>query len=260
MKPHLDIRTILTTSLKRWWQDFAPITLLGLALIVGTELVIHAVGANGSTAESTGTLVLTARAFAFLLFFSAVAAATLASRLPLSPRAYILTGLRGAQPPLVTGLTVAAGLICVLIVGQLLALFLTPLARLLAMPPLLGLVILWCLAMPVAAAEKKVPFAAMKRSQQMAWRHMGSLCGLAAIIVALLTLPLMLISLVLYGYAPTPEEARATLDAMTPATTAFWVGELAVVILSGILAVIPPAIYIALSDAAQGRNDPQPLA
>ncbi len=209
---------------------------------------MYAMGATGDGEASTSTLVLTARSFAFLLFFSTVTTATLASRTALPPRTYILSGLRGAQPPLVAGLTAAAGIISVLIIGQLLALFITPWARLLILPPTVALVILWLLAMPVAAAEKKVPFAAIRRSQQMAWAHMGALCGIMATVTAMLMLPLILISLVIYGYGPTPEEARATLATITPRTAAFWIGELAVVILSGMVAVIPPSIYIAMSE------------
>ena len=242
----IDVADVLKTSVLTWWRDFAPITLLGLALLILPELTLQALGAPNSEGRSTQTLVTTMRALTLLMFFSAVSAATLASASALPVKTYMLVGLKRIQPPLVAALCVAAGLVGILILQRVILLAAGPAISLIAVPLFATALVLWLLAMPVAAASGVAPLAAIRLSQRLALANKGPMFGIVTVALLGVLPPLMLLSTILYGINPAPARIAEISAAMTPATAGFWVAELASVLLFGLMAVLPPTLYHAL--------------
>ena len=254
MTQPLAVAPTLRHTARIWWRDFAPITLLGIAILIGTELVLHVTGAAASAAESTKTLVLTARIFAALLFASAVSGATLAAGHAgrLRPRTYMLGGLKLAQPGLVTALTIAAALFTLLIAELLLSLFLGGAAALLTIPAFIYLAVIWLPAIPAAIAEKRPPFLALKRSAALTRGRRWRLLALLGAAVLLLLPPSLLPYLVLLGGGATDESAaRELVTELTPTSAGFWILQLTNVLLTGLVAVLPPVVYRALTADTQ---------
>ncbi|MGB7404429.1 MAG: hypothetical protein WA906_01950 [Pacificimonas sp.] len=241
MTSHFPIWATLVETARTWWRDFAPITFLGLGLLVLPETIVHLTGGHASDAPTTETLVSTVRALTLLMFVSAITAATMASVGPLEPRIYVLAGLKRMQAPLVTGLSIAAALVTVAIGGQLLALFTVPALIYLATPIIAALIVLWFAAMPAATALDIGPLAALRRSAQLTRQDYGRLCGLVALVVAILLPIFVLLAMLVYGVGFT--EPGVPIRSVSLGDVGFWVGQLARVLIVGIVAVVPPVAY-----------------
>ncbi|MBV7257675.1 hypothetical protein KCG44_12855 [Pacificimonas sp. WHA3] len=254
MTGRLDVPAILQAAVMTWWRDFAPIAILGLGLVVGPEVIMQMLGATESGASSTSTLATTIRALTRLMFVSAVMAATLASAARLDTRTYILAGLKRIQPPLVTGLLIAAMAVVMLIFGQLLALFVVPAAAILALPAILALMTFWLVAMPVAAALGVAPIAALRQSWRLVLPSQFKVfCVLLTAILALVPV-LLLLKVVVLSDSANLEEVRAALASLGPATTGFWVIQLTAICAFGLLAVVPATLYRALAEHTPART------
>ncbi|MEE4349860.1 MAG: hypothetical protein V2J26_06495 [Pacificimonas sp.] len=244
------VMTILRSAGESWWRDFAPITILGLLLLTGTELAVYATGGSASSDPNTQTLVQTAKAAAFSLFVAAVSAGHLLrlSEPSPAPKTYVLGGLRLAQPGLLTALTIAAVLFGLLIIDLILRALLGGWSSLFVFALSLFVIALWLPAIPAAIAERLPPLTAMKRGANLTKGMRGRLTGLVLFAAALLIPPFMAIYAVVYGVTavPSDEGALSALPALTPATARFWIVELSDVIFGGLIASIPPAVYLAL--------------
>ncbi|MHB9879591.1 hypothetical protein ACSMXM_08000 [Pacificimonas sp. ICDLI1SI03] len=253
MIERLSLTAILRRSAGIWWRDFAPIAMLGLGLVTVPEVIMHLIGAMGATAPSTDTLVTTIRALTRLMYVGTVMAATLSSADALPPRVYMIAGLQRLQKPLITGLTVLAALIGMLIVGQLAALFLAPMARLLAVPLSLACLTIWFVAMPVAAARQTAPLAALRYSTRLIrpvkWQVFVLVAGLLLVSAAVL----LGMALVIFGAGSSSDQVRTGIETMGPTTMGFWISQLVSVLLLGFLSVVPAVLYGTLSQQ-KGRT------
>lgn len=242
--------------METWWRDFAPITILGLLLLTGTELILQLTGAAGSGSSSTQTLVTTVRAAAFALYLSAVSGGTLLRLAGLTPRpgGYISAALRVAQPGLLTALVIAAGIFGVLIAGLFLNMLLGEAANLLVVPAFLFLLALWLPAIPASIEEHLPPLTALRRATRLTRSYRGRLLGLLLLIGIVLIPPAMLVFAVVFGPAVVmgADGAPSTLPVLPLTRPGFWIVELSNLLFSGLIAVVPPTVYLALRTREAG--------
>ncbi|MBZ6378941.1 hypothetical protein B5C34_10300 [Pacificimonas flava] len=253
--PTIFVQPILRTTIETWWRDFAPITMLGLLILTGTELVIHLMGVSGSMDPSTATLIQTARAAAFALFVSAVSAGTMLRLAGMTrrPGTYMLASLKLAQPGLLTALTLAALVFGLLIVDLLLGAVIGGMSRVVILPAILFMLACLLPAIPVSIEERLPPLSALRRAAGMTKTHRGPILGLLLLVFAILLLPAMLVFAVVYGpvalTAEGSEDLAATLPALSITRPGFWIVELSSLMFNGLIAVVPPTVYLALRAA-----------
>lgn len=246
--PPLDILAVLRLALVAWWREFAPILGLGALLLTLPELVRRALG---PTLTQGATLVTTLQGVCAMLFLSAVVYGVLHmfARRPLSPRAFIASGLAAAQPGLVVALVLGAGGVSVLIVFQI-ANALDPMAA--------GFVdgmatacALWALAMllpavPAAVAERLGPIAALQRAAALTRGNRVRLLALVALVAMTIVPILSVVGLLVFSRAATPADVTRIDAALTATDPGLWIGLLIDLLLAGVLACVPAAVYAVL--------------
>lgn len=238
---------LLRRTAETWWRDFAPITLLALMLTTGTDLILYLIGAAHSPDPTTVTLATTARALAFVLFFSAVSAGTLLGGVRrLSPRTYILGGLKLAQPGLVAALLLAAMFFLVLIGELLLGMASRILARALSIAATGGILIVWLPAIPAAVAERLGPTAALRRAAALTRGRRWMLLGFTALVALVIVPPAVLLFYTVFGHALSAADVNQRMLEINPATIHYWVMELGDVLIRGFCAAALPTAYLAL--------------
>lgn len=248
----IDVIQTLRTAIAVWWAEFAPITLLGFALLMVPSLLVQLLLGNGTEAatDGAGTLAATLLGVLNLLYFCTVAFGVIAGlagrRLDL--RTFIAAGLRAAQPGLVASLTLAVfalALASLMIVANLLG----PVGALMILASVAGL--LWAAsaflpAVPAAIAERRQPLDALRRSLALSSGQRWRLLGLVVIVGLGLLPPAIVIRLVMFGPTATPLEIERIMDGLTVADPRLWIAQLSNVLLSGLLACVPPVVYVQL--------------
>lgn len=246
---------ILRSSVETWWRDFAPITLLGLLLLTGTELILQLTGAATSESESTLTLVITVRATAFALFVAAVSAGTLLrlSGLTKQPGPYMRVALKVAQPGLWTALVIAVGLFCLLIGEFFLRMLIGEASSLVVVFAILFMIAIWLPAIPLSIEERLPPLNALRRASGLTKHYRTRLLGLVLLIGIILVPPTIFVFAIVFGTATVmgADGAPDTLPALALNRPGFWIMELSNLMFSGLIAVVPPTVYLALKG---GRN------
>lgn len=254
----IDILAVLRLAVIAWWRDFAPILGLGALLLTLPELVRRALG---PTLTQGATLITTLQGVCAMLFLSAVIYGVLHmfARRPLSPRAFISSGLAAAQPGLVVALILGAGAVSVRIVF-LIANSLDPMAA--------GFVdgmataaALWALAtllpaVPAAVAERLGPIAALQRAAVLTRGNRIRLLGLVAVVGMTIVPILSVVGLLVFNRAASPADVSRIDAALTATDPGLWIGLLTDLLLAGVLACVPAAVYAALVARATPRAQP----
>jgi hypothetical protein len=250
LAPRLDLGAALRQTVQCFWDDFAPIILLGFLLLTLPSLLLHAtatpaaeVDAAGTTAE---TVIETFVALLAMLYVSAVnygVMCTLAGR-PLDTGTFIWAGLRAARPGLLVALVLGSLLMGALIlvilfgrgsaVGWLFAVGIG-VAIVLAL-------VTWIVAIPAAIAERRMPWDALRRSAALTVGNRGRLIGFVGAVVLGLLPGIMLVKL--FGpdasFVPVAEGG----DLFSPA---MWIEQLFWLLAQGLLATAPAVIYAQLA-------------
>ncbi len=253
--PPLDILAVLRLALFAWWREFAPIVGLGALLLTLPELIVQAAGPG---IGDSATLLLTAQGVCAMLFLSAVVYGVLHmfARKPLTPRAFMAAGLTAAQPGLVVALILGAGAVSVRIVF-LVAARLDPMAA--------GFVdgmatagAMWALAtllpaVPAAVAERLGPVAALERAAALTRGNRIRLLGLIVVIGTTVVPIAFLLTSLLFGRAQNAAEAQKMAATMTTADPGLWIELLSDLLIAGVLACVPAAVYAVLVSRAVPR-------
>jgi hypothetical protein len=244
----------LKNAVRLFWLDFAPIVLMGLGLLTAPSLLLHLLigpvpEAGRADGDSFGTLAQTAVAVLAMLFFAAVTHGgllRLGGRI-LAPGRYIRESLAAARPGVLVTLIVGAAALMgavVLLLGRGHAM--GPLSGGVALAFIVWLAILWLAALPVAVAERLSPIAALRRAHRLTRGHKARIAGIVGIATLALLPPAMLVNSVVFGPTPTPEVAARILSQMSLLHPGLWVAELFWMLVYGLLACLPPAVYAAL--------------
>ena len=248
--PALDVLGTLQLAFRLWWREFAPITGLGFALVTCPALVARAL-APWTAQTGFGTIVATTQGVLGMLFAAAVSFGALASVIgkPLPPRRFVVTGLGASQPGLVTGLTLGAGAMSIAILlilsrslggaGAFVALGSLVLA-------LYGAATLLP-AVPAAVAERLTPVAALERAARLTRGNRTRLMGLALLLAIGLVVLGGMVTLLLFGPDATPEAMARTGAKMGFDDPGLWIALLSDLLLAGLLACVPPAVYARLA-------------
>ncbi len=246
--PPLDIVAVLRLALFAWWREFAPILALGALLVTLPALLARLIGPG---AGESATLVVTAQGVCGMLFLSAVAFGVLHlfARKPLGPWRFIAAGLGAAQPGLVVALILGAGAMSVRIVF-LIASALGPMAGGF-IDGLATAAALWALAtllpaVPAAVAERLGPIAALQRAAALTRGNRVRLLGLCFVLMLALIPIGGTIGIVVFGQNATPADVERMAAAMTAADPGLWIALLTDVLIAGVLACVPAAVYAVL--------------
>ncbi len=248
LAPPLDILAVLQLALVAWWREFAPILALGALLITAPALLTQLLAPH---AVEVSTIIATARGVCGMLFLSAVVYGVLHAfaRRPLAPRRFIVAGLAAAQPGLVVALILGAGLMTVRIIFLVSA----------ALDPMAGgfidgiatAVALWSIAtllpaVPAAVAERLGPIAALERAAALTRGNRVRLLVLCFVVVITIVPIAALVDLVIFGdHASATDIARID-AAMTAGNPGLWIALLVDLLIAGMLACVPAAVYAVL--------------
>lgn len=251
MPAALDILAVLRLALRVWWREFAPIIGLGALLVLAPQLtsnLLHPTPARG------GTIMLTVQGACLMLFQCAVAYGVLCglARRPLTPGAFMHRGLAAAEPGIKVALLLGMGAITVGIAFAV-APWLGPVAggalRIGAsFAGVWGLVTLLP-AVPAAVVERLGPIQALARAAQLTRGNRLRLVGLCALVVLALIPVAGTVAMIVYGRDTDPAEMARLAAALTPASPALWINLLTSLLLAGILACVPTAVYAMLLSA-----------
>lgn len=257
-----DILSTLRLALRVWWQEFAPITLLGFVLVTMPSILLHALFGTGNappeTADTTlSTFIQTFTGLLLMLFACAVnygVMSTIAGR-RLEAGNFIRAGLWAARPGLLVSLVIGAAAmflsILLLFAGQSGGGLLLSLA-------VIG-VALWSLSMfivaiPAAIAERRLPLDALKRSFELTQGSRLRLVGLLLLVCLALLPAAGVVRVVIFGANATAQEVDAILARMTFASPGLWIAELFNLLIVGLLATLPAAVYAQLSGLGSRRE------
>ena len=246
----LDMVQVLRDALRCFWEDFAAIILSGMVLILIPGLINYLLAPDitleGATPSGWGTLMQTVAGLGGMIFAALVSFGTLV-RLggrPLSPGLYVYAGLRAMQPGLLVALLMgvlimSAGVIQLTLAGSAIG----RLTSGVVMGALILLIVIWVAALPAAIAERLGPFNALKRSQHLTrgqrWRVFAVL-----LMASLALLPaLMLITIILFGANAGPQGVLAKVSQWTLFSPGLWVLEITNLLIAGLLAPLPAALY-----------------
>jgi hypothetical protein len=251
----LDVISTLRLAVRLWWEEFAPITLLGFVLVTMPSVLAHVVlgGAqtHGQAVDTTlSTFVQTLTALLMMLFACAVSYGIMSamSGRRLRPADFIRAGLWAARPGLVVSLVLGAGTMGLSIVLLLLG---RSGGGLLLSAAVLA-VAFWALALffpavPAAIAERKLPLEALRRSLELTRGARLKLIGLL-LLVGLALLPAAgIVRVVIFGTNASAQEIQAAVAQMTLTSPGLWIAELFNLLLLGLLAVLPAVVYAELS-------------
>lgn len=247
----LDLIAALRQTLQSFWDDFAPIILLGFLFLTLPSLLLHAtdgtVPADGQAAgPAAGTLTQTFLALLAMIYVSAVnygVMSALAGR-PLETTTFMWAGLRASRPGLLVALVLGSMLMTALIVAILLGrtsslgwLF----AAGVSAAALIGLVT-WLVAIPAAVAERRMPWDALRRSASLTVGSRGRLIAFVVVLLLGLLPGAMLVEILRQPVLPT-DPVAADLTLFQPG---FWIEQLFWLLVQGILATAPAVIYVQL--------------
>ena len=246
----LDVVVTLRRAGLAWWRDFVPITGLGAALVTLPDLVAHALSAAAPGPEAA-MLIGTAEAVCLILFFAVVSRGVvhaLAGR-PLGTRDFVVIGLAGARPGVVTGLLLMTALFTVGIVFTVGA-WLGPAAVLVnagaVCLALAGTAILLP-AVPAAAAEQLGAVASLERAAGLTRGNRARLLGLVLLVLLAFVPVNGVIAITVFGQSATTAAISASYARMTLLDPGLWIVELSTLLIVGLLACIPPTVYAALA-------------
>lgn len=247
----LDLGAALRQTLRSFWDDFAPIIVLGFLLLTLPSLFLHStlneVPADGHPAGGTmDTVIETLVAVLAMIYVSAVnygVMCTLAGQ-QLDTSAFIWAGLRAARPGLLVALVLGSMLMVALILVILFGRG-SPLGWLFVTGVAVAVVIAlvtWLVAIPVAVAERQMPWAALRRSAALTNGNRGRLIGFVAAILLGLLPGIMLVRL----FGPDLPFVAGTAQGglFSPA---MWIEQLFWLLAQGLLATAPAVIYAQLS-------------
>lgn len=248
--PHLDLGAALRLTVKCFWDDFAPIVLLGFLLLTLPSLLLHATATPAAQVDAVGTtadtVIETFVALLAMIYVSAVnygVMCTLAGR-PLDTGTFIWAGLRAARPGLLVALVLGSMLMVALILVILFGRG-SPIGWLFAIGVAVAVVlalVTWIVAIPAAVAERRMPWDALRRSAALTLGNRGRLIGFVGAIMLGLLPGIMLVKL--FGpdasFVPVSEGG----DLFSPA---MWIEQLFWLLAQGLLATAPAVIYAQLT-------------
>lgn len=241
----LDVALALRRIALIFWHDFAPIVVLGFAMVTIPQVTLALAGSHGGS-----TIVATAGGMLRVLYIVIVshgALARLAAR-PLVLSAFAREGLAASPRGLSVALLLGAGTVLAL-VALLLAGLAGPFAILVrgAIVALaLGVLVVALPAIPVALAERLDPGGALARAAALT---RGSLGRIAAVVIvfAMTVVPArIVISATIYGLGATAAHIATVDAAMTLASPGLWLIALFDLLAWGTGAVVPAVVYAGL--------------
>ena len=245
----LDLGAALRQTLKSFWDDFAPIVVLGFLLLTLPSLLLQMSATPAAEVDLAGTttetVIETFVALLAMIYVSAVnygVMCALAGR-PLETTTFIWAGLRAARPGLLVALVLGSMLMAALILVILFGrgstigwLFATGVA----VAVLLALVT-WIVAIPAAVAERRMPWDALRRSAALTLGNRGRLIGFVGAMLLGLLPGIMLVKL--FGPDASFVPAAEGGDLFSPA---MWIEQLFWLLAQGLLATAPAVIYAQL--------------
>jgi len=247
----LDLGAALRQTLRSFWDDFAPIVVLGFLLLTLPSVLLHASSEPLPTeANPAGgamdTVIETLVAVLAMIYVSAVnygVMCTLAGR-RLDTSSFIWAGLRASRPGLLVALVLGSMLMAALILVMLFGRS-SPLGWLFVTGVSVAVVVAlvtWLVAVPVAVAERRMPWDALKRSAAITVGNRGRLVGFVGAILLGLLPGIMLLQL--FGPDATFIPAAGQGDVFSPA---MWIKQLFWLLVQGLLAVAPAVVYAQLT-------------
>lgn len=248
--PTLDVLLTLRLTLALWWREFVPITLLGFAFITLPALFARLV-VPADPGPGIATIVFTAQAVLGMVFVASISFSGIAALIGrrFDPRRFMLLGLGASQPGLVTALTLGAGLVTVGIV-IVLSRSLGQAGSLLAFAALA--IALWSAAtllpaIPAAVVEELTPVRALERAAGLTHGNRWRLAALVLFVGTALMVIVGGLTVLLFGENADPKTMRRIADAMTLTNPGLWIALLSDVLIFGVLACLPPAVYTSLA-------------
>lgn len=246
----LDLAAALRQTVKCFWDDFAPIVLLGFMLLTLPSLLLHMSATPAAQADVMGstadTVIETFVALLAMLYVSTVNYGVMCALAghPLETGTFIWAGLRASRPgllvSLVLGSILMAALILVILFGRG-----SPVGWLVATAVGVAVVlalVTWIVAIPAAIAERRMPWDALRRSASLTFGNRGRLVGfLGAIMLGLLP-GIMLVKM--FGPDASFVPAADGGDLFSPA---MWIEQLFWLLAQGLLATAPAVIYAHLT-------------
>ena len=242
----LDVALALRRIVLIFWHDFAPIVLLGFAMVTIPQVTLALAGSHsGSTIVATAGGMLRVL---YIVIVSHCALARLAGR-PLGLSAFAREGLAASPRGLSVALLLGAGTVLVF-VALLLAGLAGPLAVLVRgaiVTIALGVLVVVLPAIPLAVAEGLAPGAALARATALTRGSRGRVATIV-IVFALTVVPArIIVSATIYGLGATAAHI-ATVDAgMTLASPGLWLIALFDLLAWGTSAVVPAVVYAGLT-------------
>lgn len=246
----LDLAAALRQTLKSFWDDFAPIVVLGFLLLTLPSLLLHMSATPAAEVDVAGTTAQTVTetfvALLAMIYVSAVnygVMCALAGR-PLETTTFIWAGLRASRPGLLVALVLGSMLMAALILvilfgrGSMIGwLFATGVAAAVVLA-----LVTWIVAIPAAVAERRMPWDALRRSAALTVGNRGRLVGFVGAILLGLLPGIMLVKL--FGPDASFVPAAEGGDLFSPA---MWIEQLFWLLAQGLLATAPAVIYAQLT-------------
>lgn len=246
----LDVMLALRQMVQTFWDDFGPIIVCGLVLlllpgVVGQMLLKPA---DPGLPVNTGmaTLVQTLNGLGTMIFVAVVSFGTLArlAGRPLDLRGYTRIGLLASQPGLLVGLVMgiagmAVGVVYILGSGSAVG----RLAGIAAMGALVYATVIWATAVPAAIAERLAPVAALRRSAELTRGTRMRIFGTMLVAVLGILPALMLLTTVVFGVNSGPEAVQDVMARWTLASPGMWLVQLGNLLVAALVAPLPAVIY-----------------
>lgn len=242
----LDLGALVARAARAWWRDFAPITLLGLALLTLPGLIAGALLGTAPASDPVwGTAATTMLGILAMLFAAAVALGVIAGDMgkPLRPAHFLAMGLSGAAAGLPVGLLFGSAAVITLIIMSLapLAGLAGVLVAIAALALALAGLAAWLPAMPAAVAERAGTLAALRQAARLT---RGNRTRLALLCLGA--------GLALWALAAATQ-GFGRIGALPPTSPGRWIGELVGVLALGLAACLPPAAYLELGARRRPR-------
>ena len=248
--PPISVMSIVRLALGVWWLDFAPITLLGFVFLLMPALGGRLMGSVVPEAEMVGA---TAQGVCAMLFACASGYGVLHrfARRPLSPRIFIIKGLMAVQPGLVVALILGAAIVTVRIFFVIAGMTgVDPLAAASlrasgTVAAVVGLAVL-IPAVPAALAERLGPIGALERAAALTRGSRLRLLWLCAVLALCLTSAFGILSMVLFAPQAGLDDMPPVVRAMGVADPGLWILLVSEVMIAGVFACVPSAVYATL--------------
>ena len=238
MSGRFDVAVALRHIVRVFWLDFAPILLLGFAMVTFPRLIGLVIEGTGAS----GTVLAVFSGLLFALYLTIVSHGTVArlAGRPLEPQAFVSEGIVASPPGFSVALLLGTCAVLLIIVGVVGGAGRPGVGVAALVAGLSGLVVVFPVV-PVALVERLAPLVALRRAVALT---RGKRLPIA-LVVAVVALALVPTALVLQALQAQPTAGHGL------ASPGLWLRELYNLLAWGVAAVVPGVVYAGL---VEGRK------